>query len=279
MRPTRSYKSLRLYAIAVWLVFTLHAPAAPISQFLREPIAAAIRWQAYWQGVEALGDYYRPGAQIEVRVLQTQGHLHAFLAPLRMGVEFTTGPPDFRVRKVVITGSAAPTNTEAVASFLRMRGLASAGCSGKVQQGPRSPAKNGSGRILPLGRPCPEQEAILGDETMLFVLPELTPPDSIQRKSVPAGKEVLAAQVQKEIKLQSEACGATTARIPFYSDTDPSVYVFIEHAGECRSGVATYSRAVDGRWEFGKFFADVPKEQLSGVIAKVKANTAITVKP
>jgi len=272
-------KWLPFCGIGVCLVSPLYTLAAPIDQVLREPIAAAIRWRAYWEGVEALAGNYRPGAQIEVRVLRTQAHLYAFLAPLRMGVDITASPPDFRVQAVAITGSPAPTNAEAVASFLQMRGQAGSGCFGQIQQDPRSPAKNQKGKVLPLDRPCADQEAILGDETFPFVLRELTPPDSIQTKSVPTDRDALAAQLQRYLRSRSKRCGASTARIPFYSDTDPRVYVFLQSAGDCPRGVATYSRAADGRWEFGKFFADVPKEELSGIIAKIEANTAITVTP
>lgn len=265
--------------VGVCLSASPNMSGVPVDQILRDPIAAAIRWQAYWEGVEALGGNYQPRAQIEVRVLRTVAHLYAFLARIRLGVNVTASPPNFEVQAVGIMGLAAPTNAEAVTSFLQMRTQAVSGCSGEIQQAPRSPAKNDTGKVLPLGRPCPDQDAIVGDETFAFVLPELTPPDSIQRKSVPADKDALATQVQRYLKSRSKRCGATTARIPFFSDIDPRVYVFIQSAGECPSGVATYSRAGDGRWEFGKFFADLPEEELSGIIAKIKANTSITVTP
>ncbi len=268
-----------VWVVGPCLAASSNVSGAPVDQILRSPIAAAIRWQAYWEGVDALGGNYRPGARMEVRVLRTPTHLYAFLAPLRLGVDITASPPDFQVQAVGITGSAAPNNAEAVASFLQIRAEVGSGCSGQVQQAPRKAGKDQTGKVLPVSRPCPDQEAILGDETFAFVLPELTPPDSIRRKSVPANKDTLAAEVKRYLKSRGKRCGATTARIPFYSETDPRVYVLIESAGDCPRGVVTYSRAADGRWEFGKFFADLPQEELSGVIAKVKANSAMTITP
>ncbi len=274
--PCRSFS---FFVVEFCVASVLGACAAPIDQVLRKPLAAAVRWQAYWEGVEALGGEYRPGVQIEVRVLRTQTHVYAFLAPLLMMVDITASAPDFRVQKVGIRGSADRTNAEAVASFLRMQGQTASGCSGEIQQDPRSSVKNRNGKLLPVGRLCLGQEALLSDETFWLPLPELAPPDSIQAKSLPSDKDALIDQVRHYLVSSSESCGVTTARISFFSDLDPHVYVFLESAGDCARGIATYSRTPDGRWEFGKFFADVPKEGLSSVIAKVKANTAITVKP
>jgi hypothetical protein len=267
---------LWLCALGLRLAAPPTALASSIEQTFREPITAAIRWVGYWEGAEALGSDYRPGGRIEVRVLRAQRHLHAFLAPLGLRIDITASPPGFQAQAVDITGSPPQTNPEAVASFLQRRAQAGRNCSGQVQRGTSGPLKDQAGRVLPLDRPCSDQEAILGDETFLFVLPELTPPDSIQTKSLPSDKDALVAEVRRYLESRSKRCGVTTARIPFYSDTDPRIYVFFKSARNCPRGVATFSRAAEGRWEFGKFFADVAKEELSSIIGRIEANTALT---
>ena len=165
-------------------------------------------------------------------------------------------------------------NEEAAEWFFRTNERMSPGCidTGKGAPKPRV------GSTLPVARPCPpSQERILSDETHSFTLPALTEPDAIRKKTVPLDKEVLLEAVRRYVESLIKICGPLKAKVPFYSDTGPRVYVLLPQGGACPRGVATFSRASDSRWEFGKFFADFPKEQLSGVIAKIESNTAATV--
>jgi len=272
----RTTDVLPLCAVAIAVLPT--AFAAPIDESIRHAITATIRWQAYWEGAESLGLNYRAGSQIEAILVRSKTHIYTFLAPIDLEIDVTTGP-DGLVTAIGVTSLADETNAEAVASFLRAREATRSGCIGRMQDEPSSGEQRGeqTGKILPLARPCPPEEKIVGDEKFGFVLPELTTPAAIQNKTTPPDSEILVAAVASYLDARERYCGAMNASIPFYSDLDPRVYVFVQSRGDCPSGVATFSRSPHGKWEFGKFFVDVPKEQMSGIIAHIKSNTARTV--
>ena len=204
--------------------------------------------------------------------------MYVFLAPIDLEIDIAKGL-DGRVSLVGVTSLADETNSEAVASFLRAResGESDSDCIGRVQEPSSSGQRSGqTGKMLPLARPCLPFEKIIDHETLMFVLPELTPPAAVQRKEVPLDRTALVAAVHRYMGSR-RYCGAMTGKIPFYSDADPRVYVFLQARGDCPQGVATFSRSPQGAWEFGKFFPDVSKEQVSGIMAHIKSNTAITV--
>ena len=109
---------------------------------------------------------------------------------------------------------------------------------------------------------------------MSIRLPELGPPDAILQRVVPSDKNELAAAVRAYIASRPVSCRSAVARFPFYSNTDPRVYVLIDSAGVCPQGIAVFSRSARGQWEFGQFLANVPAEQLGNVISHIRMNTA-----
>ena len=262
-----------LYSLAALLV----APAcrsASIDDVVRTEASDALRWEAFWEGPEGLSGNYKPGTTLDIRVIRMKGEVYALLGPVHMVVDIVFQDPDYRVQTVGIVRPPGTTNTEAAEWFLRMQGQIGTGCmeAGKVTQ------SSGTGSVVPNARPCPPAPAgVLSDYTLSLTLPALTPPDAIQKKTTPPDQEALVAAVRQYVESRVHICGPLKARIPFYSDTDPRVYVLLPPGGNCPRGVATFSRAMDSRWEFGKFIADVPKEELSAVIAKVESNTAVTV--
>jgi hypothetical protein len=209
-----------------------------------------------------------------MRWLQSEAHLYVFLAAIHLGVDMTIGP-DGSIESIVMSASPASTNVEAVAQFFDMRSRV-APCFEKDQAGPSAPKRTEPGsKTIPAGRPCWPEQKILKDVTLKFVLPELEVPEAIQKRTVPVDKEKLVGPVRRYLDSRHGLCGHAGAVIPFYSDMDPRVYVLLEPGGDCPRGVATFSRGSGGQWEFGKFFVDVQKEQMSGVIARIGANPAI----
>lgn len=256
----------------------LTAPAcrsASVEDVVRSEVFEAIRWEAFWEGAESLGGNYRPGSSIEVRVMRTQDRLYAILGPVHMVLDILTEGPQYRVHTVSIVNPPNTTNAEAAEWFFRLQGqIGAGGCIDTSKQAPNPRA----GSTIPMGRPCPAApSSVLSDNMLPFTLPALTPPDAIQKKTVPPDSGALVAEVRQYIESRRQICGPLKAQIPFYSDTDPRVYVLLSRGGNCPRGVATFSRNRDSRWEFGKFFGDFPQEQLAGVIAKIESNTAITV--
>jgi hypothetical protein len=261
-----------LWGIAA-LLSTPACRSASIDDVVRSEASEAIRWEAFWEGPAALGGSYRSGSNIELRVIRTQDRLYAVLGPLHLVLNIAVQGADYQVQAVEIVRPPGTTNAEASEWFFQMRGPAGvAGCIDTSKQ-PLNPKAS----TIPIGRPCPAApDGVLSENTIPFTLPALTPPDAIQKKTIPSDKDALVTAVRQYVESRIRTCGSLKAKIPFYSDTDPRVYALLPQAGGCPRGVATFSRATNSRWEFGQFIADVPKEELSGVIAKIESNTAVT---
>ncbi len=265
----------RIVVTSVYLAVLSSALADPPGEVVLRRIDEAIRWQAYWEGAAAVGQDYRVGERVDVRILLTPTHLYAFLAPIRLEIDMALSS-DGQVTAVTVIGSSAPTNDDAVARFLGSGLRGNPGCSGDVsvrRQTPSEPAKNGG--TIPLARPCTTQAEVLDDKSLTVVLPKLTPPDAIQNKILPPGRSSLARAVERYLRLRLRSCGLTTVSIPYYSNNDPRVYVLMRPRGNCPRGVVAFSRAPDGRWESGKFLADFPKEEISSIIERIESNTAL----
>ena len=242
------------------------------AEILRGVVPSVIRWQAFWEGRKALPENYRPGAEVEARVIRTSTSYHIFLASIGLEVVAGFQVPRFGITSVGVTRTKISTNTEAVARFLKIQDNLRSSCASNARGTGATTDEKG---VTTLGRPCPEAEIVLDDETHTFTTPELTPPDAIQGRVVPADVASIRTAVHKYMDPLRPTCGPIAARIPYYSNIDPWVWVFFEPTKGCRRGAATFSRAPDGSWEMGKFFADVPKEDLSGVISRISSNTAV----
>jgi hypothetical protein len=270
---------MRCWALAILngvaiLMTALPCRSASIVDVVRAAASDAIRWEAFWDGSEALGANYRPGNVIDLRVMRTQNRLYAFLSPIQIVLIVGTDGADHLIHTVGIVGQPAMSNEKAVEGFFRTQERRNTGCIDTHNAAPNPRVVS----ALPIARPCPPSpEGILSDETHSFTLPALTAPDAIRMKTMPPDKEALLASVRRYVESPTAICGPLKAKVPFYADSDPRVYVLLPRTGACPRGVATFSRAADSRWEFGQFFADFPKEQLSGAIAKIESNTATTV--
>jgi hypothetical protein len=197
------------------------------------------------------------------------------MGPVHMLLDVSVADADYQIRTVRMYNFPYSSNVEATEWFFRMqRPVRGPGCIDTSKE-----TSNGKpGSMLPLGRPCPPSTpGVVSDNMLSFTLPPLTPPDAMRKKTVPSDSDALLRAVRQYVESSEEICGRREAKIPFYSDTDPLVYVLLPQSGVCPRGVATFSRAPDSRWEFGRFVADFPIEQLSGVIAKVESNVAATV--
>lgn len=266
-------KRMMFLASTAVLLYTLLCKGASVVDIVRAEAGKAIRWEAFWEGAEALGANYRPGSIVDLRVIRARGRLYAILGPIQMVVNIAIDPADDRVQTVRIIRSPGTSNAEVAESFLRVEEQMGSGCISAGTDAPNPKVDS----TIPIGRPCPPPPAgVLSEDTISYTLPALDAPEAIQRKTVPADKDDLLAMVRRYLDSRRQVCGPQIAKIPFYADTDPRVYVFLSQASDCPRGVVSFSRAQNGRWEFGKFIADVPKEQLSGVIAKIESNAAMT---
>lgn len=264
--------SIVLFSMLI-LLNTFVCRSASIDDVVRSEVSKAIMWDAFWDGAETLGANYEPGVKIGMRVVRTQNRIYAILGPIQLVVDIAISGSGHRVQAVRIVRPASTANAKAAEWFFHMNENANSGC---VAVGTKTP-NLAMGSSIPTSRPCrPPSLKILSDETLSFTLPALVPPEAVQKKMVPDDKNALMRAVRKHWDSEMQACGPLNAKIPFYSDTDPRVYVLISPAADCSLGVASFSRALDSKWEFGKFIMAPWNEQFSGLIAKIESHTAIT---
>jgi len=256
------------------LLSNVSCASAPIDDFVGPEVVNAIRWEAFWEGADALGTTYSAGRRVEMRVMRTPNRLYAIIGQIQLALDIAIQEPDHGVQAVRLVRFPAMANDEATQWFLRTQLLAAPGCT-DVGKGARDST---AGSTLPPGRPCPARpEGLLSDETLPFALPTLALPEAIQKRTVPVDSDELFAAVRRHLESERKTCGQLKARIPFYSNTDPWVYVLVSPGGKCPRGVATFYRSPSTGWDLGKFTADSPKEQLSAIIAKIESRTAAIV--
>jgi len=199
---------MRAHLLLCGMAALLSAPAcrsASIDDVVRTEASEAIRWEAFWEGPESLGGNYKPGSNIDLRVIRTKDRLYAVLGSLHMVLDISTEGPDYRVQTVSLFGTPSTTNAEAAEWFFRMQGqVGMPGCIEASKEAPNPRA----GSTLPIGRPCPPSTSgVLSDNTLSFSLPALTPPDAIQKKTVPPDSDALLAAVRRYVESRTQICG------------------------------------------------------------------------
>jgi hypothetical protein len=114
-------------------------------------------------------------------------------------------------------------------------------------------------------------------DTLRIVIPSLGPPAAILERTIPKDSPALIAAVQRYLDVHHSRCRATTARIPYYSNADPHVWVAVESSGNCSEGALTFSRE-KGVWEYGKLFPSDGIDTSLPIVSRVREHTAITIR-
>ena len=269
------FRHLLLLCELILLLNTSSCRAASMQDVALSAVSRVIRWHAFWAGAENFGPEYIPGRVLEMRLIQLPNKLIAILGPiqfiLEIGIESGSNP----VQTLRLFSYGRTTNAESAKWILSLQGKGDFSCIGSDNQGLSNPLQKST---LPIARPCPVPvPTVVSDTTVSFTLPELTAPDEVQKKVVPQDNFALLVAVRQYLDLTSKACGERNAKIPFYSENDPAVYVLISQRRDCLRGVAEFVRGADSKWEIAHFFGDIPKEGLFGLISKIESNTGITV--
>jgi hypothetical protein len=72
----------------------------------------------------------------------------------------------------------------------------------------------------------------------------------------------------------SANCGQGEVLIPYFSPTDPAVYVYAG-LGTCDKGIIGFVRDEKGQWTSGQFSPARPPNQWSTTIQRIRENTAV----
>ena len=167
------------------------------------------------------------------------------------------------------------TNDEGAASYLGQD------CGGFKLKPSASPERAATtGRVIPAERICLSQRIEhSGEESFQFNLPTLPPPDYVSSRLRPADatklQEAVDTSVREQLRYQ-KTCKSATVRIPYYSSSDPSVFVYVDMGPKCEifSGMFDFRRLPDGTWELpGKLWGISPPNGWSWTIQQIKRTT------
>lgn len=248
-------------------VSVLYAQVGPSDQkllpsTLTSQVEEAIRWYYFWN---AKPDWvnYSAGHQGQVSITEAPGALAILVPDAGLRVEFFEEKGSYRVSSI----GASRASTDDSRSML---GPADQGTTGldSCVTATRGVPSRAQGNTLPNARLCEEALKPSGPvQIYQFKLPTLLPPFAIRDPS----KSVDVSSILRLVRahFRNYRCAVKQVVVPRARPSDPMVYVYIEYAERCQSGLLVIRRAPQG-WEESSFVADIPINDLKDTIAKVK---------
>lgn len=240
---------------------------------LLEKVARLLRWQAYWEGPDALHRNYRAGQFVEMRIVRSTREITVFIAAAGMKASFSLAADGTLLPPSTGRLGTSDTNETASRQYLHDHSVPlTLDCIPVRSKGPTPP--DTAATSVPATRACVEPRIDSGfrQEDVRFPLPTLTSPEGILRRSIPPRlDELKALLVHSAPTFGLTRCGPAVVTIPYMFDEDPLLYVLIEWCGD--RVVQIVARDHRGGWELSKLLMsgvnDVPR--LSGLISRTAA--------
>jgi hypothetical protein len=222
-------------------------------------VANLLQWKVFWEGPQSVANY-QPGANVEATVVSSGDETAVFIQELRTAIYLTTGVEG--ISKRVIGGMPMGTEAASVQKYLSDK----SGVPGLVlkpgapEQPPNAPIRKEA-----IGQSADKPET----HTVRLRLPALSPPEYILSKKKPAALEGLIAAAREKISgYHAPGCSAASVTIPFYSEQDPTVYVYVDFGKGCETGIFPFQRD-RGMWMAGQFSPNRAPNEWSYTIGQV----------
>jgi hypothetical protein len=239
-------------------------PAAQLTQ----QISRLLNWRWFWEG-QTGPKPYTPGKVVEMAVVESPTEVAVFIAEI--GVAGYLQVEDNKIIQEKIQSISDASNASATSQYLAQYG-GSPGFRLKRGEAPVSPD-------VPVRRePLTEEpkRGILKERATSFTLPNLRPPDYIAYRRAPPDLSRFEIAVRARLEnFYSSNCGRGEIRIPYFSPTDPVVYVYAD-LGTCNKGIISFFFNTKGQWTSGQFSPARPPNQWSTTIERIRENTAMT---
>lgn len=268
-----------LYALAACVVLfgaaLAQAPPERVPEEdreLLEKVRRLLRWQAYWEGPNALRGY-RAGQAVPMRIVRSAREIAVFLASAGVKARFPLSPGGSLLPPVSSVLAAPETNETASRQYVHDLNLPVApDCIPVGSKGPRP--QGATAASIPAARACvdPGSGSRVRQEDVEFALQHLALPEGVVHGTLPPGFDELKALLAGfAVSFGMTRCGPTEATVPYMFEEDPLLYVLIQWCGN--RGVQIVARNHEGKWELSKLLLsgmdDVPR--LADLISRTAA--------
>jgi hypothetical protein len=230
-------------------------------------ITSLVRWRSYWEGQPTLR-FYAPGKHVEISIIESPTEVAIFISEIGIAAYF--GLKDGKITRRSIQSIQDTTNDSATARYLATYG-GTPGFVFKDGTGPRP----GDTPIRREDLSDVQRRGLLKQRALLFTLPDLIPPEYIRSRRIPPGMSQFESIVRARISdFYNRSCGGGKAFIPYFSVSDPTVYVYAD-LGKCGEGVFPFSRDEHGEWRSGQFSLAKLPNHWEPTIQRIRESTAI----
>jgi len=222
--------------------------------------AQLLQWKTFWEGPQSILNYHA-GATVEGTAVSSGDETAVFIPDIRTAIHLTTGTEGISKRE--IGGMPMGTAAASVQKYLSDK----SGVPGFVPK-PGAPEQppNASIRKEPIGQSAEKPET----HAVRLRLPPLSPPEYILSRKIPVDLEGLIAAAREEISgYHAPSCSAASITIPFYSEQDPTVYVYVDLGKGCGTGIFLFQRD-GGIWTSGKFWPNSASNDWSYTIGQIR---------
>jgi len=225
-------------------------------------VSRLLRWASYWE--TWLPENYIEGSKVEIAVVESPKEVAAFLGEIGISARFDLGG-----NVVGFTGFRPTTNSLAMEKYIK----------GQSGTNPRPEQTGISQNPAAKEQKAPQKDGAVLTGEVPFTLPRLEPPEAILQRLKSRELTRLKVAVPEALadRYSAEGCGKGQVVIPYFSEDDPWVDVYVDLGG-CGKGIIYFThREKKGPWKFSRFWPNKPPDDFSSVIEKIQANAAATI--
>jgi hypothetical protein len=258
--------------LACWFLLGCSSPAqekVPTARVVQE-MSRLLSWRWFWDG-EASPKPYTPGKGVQMAIVESPNEVAVFIAEIGVAAYFQLN--DDKIVRESIQSIPDASNAAAVSRYISRYGV-TPGFAFKEGKAPSSPD-------VPVRRENLTEEQkrkILKQYSVSFTLPTLGPPKYITSRRAPPDLASFESTVRARVDdFYSTSCGSGEILIPYFSPTDPVVYVYAD-LGTCGQGIIGFVNDGKGQWTSGQFSPAKPPNQWSTTIKRIRDNTAAAIR-
>jgi hypothetical protein len=258
--------------LGCWFLFGWSSPAqekVPTARVVQE-MSRLLSWRWFWEG-EASPKPYTPGKRVQMAIVESPNEVAVFIAEIGVAAYFPL--KDEKIVRESIQSIPDASNPVAVSRYISRYGV-TPGFAFKEGKAPIPPD-------VPVRRETltdEQKRKILKQHSASFTLPTLGPPEYITFRSTPPDFANFESTVRARVDdFYSPSCGSGDILIPYFSRTDPVVYVYAG-LGTCGQGIIGFTNDEQGQWTSGQLSPAKPPNHWSTTIKRIRENTAAVIR-
>ena len=224
-------------------------------------ISRLLQWKLFWEGPQSIARYEQ-GKTIDATVVSSMGEIAVFIGGIQVTAYLAVDGDQITNR--TIGGMSTATVEKAIARYVSAKegqpGFALK--PGAPEQPPGTPIR----RATPNG----QNEASFESHQIHFRLPQKAAPEHIASRKNPAELDSLVSGARAKISgYHDPRCTKTTATVPLFSTTDPTVFVYVDFGPGCETGIFPF-RWSSTHWTAGQFSPNRPPNDWAYTISQIR---------